>query len=54
MGLIYKDSGLFQEALEEYKLAITHGPPDCPAKENMAVVLTVRHALSSSLKRGIF
>ncbi len=41
MGLIYKDTGLFQEALDEYKLAIQYGPSDCTAKENLAVVLTV-------------
>lgn len=39
-GVIFKDSGLFNGAIQCYDLAIRYGDTNCVAKMNMAIVLT--------------
>jgi protein O-GlcNAc transferase len=56
LGLIYKETELFERAMEQYKLAIMYGPKDCPAKEHLAVVLTdygTRLKLAGSTEKAV-
>ena len=40
LGLIFKETELFEKAMEQYRLAILYGPKGCVAAEHLAVVLT--------------
>lgn len=40
LGLIFKETERFEQAMEQYKLAIHYGPKDCVAREHLAVVMT--------------
>jgi protein O-GlcNAc transferase len=40
LGILYKESDLIDKAIEHYKLALQYGPPQCVARENLAVALT--------------
>ncbi len=39
-GVVFKEAGMSQEAMDAYSKAIAHGPPDCIARANMATLLT--------------